>query len=170
LELVKRTTPSNGIGGLADFVDSGAVRGQGCFVHDPLEDPAIDRLMEYADQNGPTVVKAHCRMTPYLDQLIQEGKVVANPKQQIHSLAKILNVEVSDKLVDEILNVEAKRKSGQDNWMEFNQAKLTRYQNDMTQDQIELCNRKLGPWIEKFGYPLEAPCSVPGTQVDSIAS
>lgn len=231
-ELINRTTPANGNGGLVDFMNSGVVPGQGCFVHDPIENPSIDRLLEYARENGPTVVKAHCHMTPYLDQLIQDGKViatfahrdprdvllsaidcrnreiesgsnvrfsrfssfedsiplirnqcaraepwiahpqvhkfpyretVANPRQQIQSLADVLRVEVSDMLVDEILNVEAKRKSGQDNWMEFNQAKLTRYQNEMTEDQIELCDRELGPWIEKFGYQQEEPCSASAT-------
>lgn len=222
-EVINRTTPVNGNLGLADFINSGAVSGEGSFVSDPLDDQAVDRMMEFAAQNGPTVVKAHCHMTPYLAQMIHERKIlatfahrdprdvilsaidcrnreikngshvrfsrfssveaaipliryqcvraepwivhpkvlkmlyretVANPSRQIHSLAKALGVQISDTQVEEILKVEAENKSSQGNWMEFNQAKLERYQTEMSPAQIELCNRELGQWIEKFGYPI----------------
>lgn len=238
-ELINRTTPVNGNRGLADFIDSGAVSGEGCFVNDPLEDQAVDRMMEFAAQNGPTVVKAHCYMTPYLSQMIGEGKIlatfayrdprdvilsaidcrnreiksgsqvrfpgfssveaaipliqkqcvraepwivhpkvlkmqyrdtVANPNRQIHSLAKALGVQISDTQVEEILKIEAENKSGQSNWMEFSQAKLTRYPTEMSPAQIELCNRELGRWIEKFGYSIEESCSSSAVPIDSSAA
>ena len=238
-ELINRTTPTNGNRGLGDFVNSGAVRGQGCFIGDPLEDQALDRLVEYARQNGPTVAKAHCHMTPYLDQLIRDKKViatfahrdprdvilsaidcrdrevksggpvrfsrfssieaaiplisnqcvraepwiahpqvhnflyrdtVADPRRQIHSLAKTLEVEISDEHVDQILNIEAEKKSGQDNWLEFNQAKLTRYQTEMTPEQIEVCNQKLGQWIEKFGYKIDSQSAISAPQSKAPAA
>ena len=229
-ELIDRTSPTNGNSGLANFVNSGAVSGQGCFINDPLEDQDLDRLMEYADTNGPTVVKAHCHMTPYLDQMIREGNVlatythrdprdvmlsaidcrnreiqngtqvrfsrfssieasiplirnqcirsepwtahphvhkflyrdtVADPKRQIHALADALKIDIADTQVDDILSIEAGQKSANANWLEFNQAKLTRYQTEMAPAQIELCNQELGPWIEKFGYLIEEPCNTP---------
>ena len=238
-ELINRTTPTNGNRGLIDFVDSGAVPGRGIFIEDPLTDQSLDRLMDYARQNGPTVVKTHCHMTPYLDQIIREGKILAtyahrdprdvilsaidhrdrdiksgghvwfsqfssveasipsirgwclkaepwithpqvhnilyrdtvgDPRQQIQRLAEKLKVEISNKQVDAILSVEANRKSDKANWMQFNQAKLTRYQTEMTPAQIELCNREIGLWIEKFGYPIEGPCTASATQLDAPAA
>jgi hypothetical protein len=229
-ELINRTCSANGNRGVADFINSGAVRGQGRFVEDPVEDQALDRLMEFANVHGPTVVKTHCHMTPYLDRMIRERKIiatynhrdprdvilsafdcrnrelengsvprfsqfssieagiplireqcvrsepwivhprvhnflyreiVADPEKQIRSLATALEVEVSDTLVKEILEIEARNKSGHGNWMEFNEAKLARYHDEMTSDQIKLCNETLGPWIEKFGYQIDKPPMTP---------
>ena len=239
IQLVKRTTPNNGNEGLADFINSGAVAGQGQFVNDPVSDQALNQLMEYARQNGPTVVKAHCHMTEHLDQMIREGQIIAtfthrdprdvilsaidchdrevksggqmrfpmfssfeasvaamsrhcikadpwiahpqvhkfrytdtvsDSRQQIQNLARTLKVEVTDELVDDIMRVESEQKSNNTNWMEFNQAKLTRYPSEMSQAQIEVCNRELGPWIEKFGYSTEEPCSNPAVPIDSSAA
>lgn len=238
-ELINRTTPVNGNSGLIEFVNSGAVPGQGIFINDPLTDQSLDRLIEYARQNGPTVVKTHCHMTPYLEQMIREEKIVAtyahrdprdvilsaidhrareiksgghvwfsefssieasipsirslciraepwithpqvhkflyrdtvaDPRRQIHAIANTLKVKISDKHVDQILSVEAERKSGKANWMQFNQAKITRYQTEMTPAQIELCNREIGPWVEKFGYQIEESCNIPATQLDTSAA
>ena len=238
-ELIDRTTPANGHGGFHDFVNSGAIPARGNFIDDPIEDQTLDQLMEYARQNGPTVVKAHCLMTPYLDQMIRDKKILAtfahrdprdillsavdhrdrevkcggpvwfaefssieasipeiqvqcrraepwiahpqvhkflyrdtvsNPRRQIRSLAKTLGLEITDKDVDGILNIEAGEKSDKANWMQFNQAKLSRYQTEMSQAQIELCNRELGPWIETFGYPIEGPHPTTAAPLDAPAA
>ena len=239
VQLIDRTVPANGYKGLAEFIASGAVPGHAIFVADPLTDQTVDRLIEYADQHGPTVVKTHCHMTTYLDQLIREGKVlatyahrdprdvilsaidhrardiesggtvwfdefssveesikpmlglcvqampwiehpnvpkflyrdtVAHPDQQIRALAKHLKAEITEWDVEEILRIEAGGKTNSANWNQFNQAKATRYRREMTQNQIELCNRELGPWIEKLGYQVDDSDMTLSSSADSSAA
>ena len=75
--IVYHAHQNNGGAALRELTNSGEVPGADAFVDHPLTDEKIDRLLALAKNNGPTVVKVHCFLTPYLRQvLLQAGAMV----------------------------------------------------------------------------------------------
>ncbi len=81
---------------------------------------------------------------------LQYGDTVADPAGQIRRIANFLNIEPDEHLVKCLLELEKKsRKYGR---CEFNRGNLSRFSEEMTLDEIALCNDQLGDWIKRLGF------------------
>lgn len=76
-KLVYATHPKNGGAALRELTDSGELAGGGGYIAHPLTEEKIDRLIELAKNQGPTVVKVHCFLTPYLREVLESGDAMA---------------------------------------------------------------------------------------------
>ena len=73
-QLVEKLLSANAQQKLVELTASGELPGINEFVN-PLTPKVLDRLVRLADAFGPTVVKTHTPPTPYLQALIEQGKV-----------------------------------------------------------------------------------------------
>ena len=76
-QLIYNAHKKNGREALRNMVDSGEIEGTGGFVKHPVNEAKVDRLLTLAKQHGPTVVKVHCTLDPYLQQVLEQGDAVA---------------------------------------------------------------------------------------------
>lgn len=76
-QMIYDAHPTNGRTAVRELIDSGEVAGTGSFVDHPLTDEKIDRLLLLARNHGPTVVKVHCFLTPYLREVLKQGDAKA---------------------------------------------------------------------------------------------
>ena len=76
-KLVYAAHPKNGAKALRELTSSGEIKGSNAYMDHPVTEEKIDRLIELAKNEGPTVVKVHCYLTPYLKQVLESGDAVA---------------------------------------------------------------------------------------------
>ena len=76
-KLVYAAHSKNGARALRELTSSGAIKGANAFIDHPLTDEKIDRLIGLAKNEGPTVVKVHCYLTPYLREVLESGDAMA---------------------------------------------------------------------------------------------
>ena len=76
-QMIYDAHPTNGRAAIRDLTSSGDIAGTGSFVDHPLTDEKIDRLIKLAAKHGPTVVKVHCFLTPYLREVLNGGDALA---------------------------------------------------------------------------------------------
>lgn len=91
--------------------------------------------------------------------LFQYEEIVGDPEMQICRLADYLGLSVNQQKIDELIETErSRRKTG---WNEFNGAHRSRFESEMTESQIETCERKLGWWIERLGFKVSHSYEIP---------
>jgi hypothetical protein len=99
-----------------------------------------------------------CRMTcRWVDSglacVFRYTDVVAEPKQQLARLADYLQVPAKDEVLQRIVDDEQKRRARGRN--QFNRGALTRYHAEMDPRDICHCERRLGRYMRRLGYPTE---------------
>lgn len=76
-KLVYANSPKNGAQALRELTSSGEMDGANAYIDHPVTDEKIDRLIELARNEGPTVVKVHCYLTPHMKQVLEHGDAMA---------------------------------------------------------------------------------------------
>jgi hypothetical protein len=79
--------------------------------------------------------------------------LVSDPQQALVRLCSYLQVPVDQELIRRILAEERARRARGRN--QFNKGALTRYRDEMNEAEIRLCDRKLGRYLRRLGYPVE---------------
>ena len=78
--------------------------------------------------------------------------VVTDSVKALGQVREYLGWEASNDQLNEIVG---NRERGQaPGVLQFNTGKLTRFRDEMTEQEIDFCNRKLGTFIEQLGYEL----------------
>ena len=158
---------------LRKLIESGAIRTTFC-----LRDPR-DMLLSAIDHRGRSIregnpifqsftsvansinaVKWWCRMSQrWLESelacVFRYHDLITQPHTEIARLAKFLELKIDDVDIDKIIQQEKSiRQLGRN---QFNQGKLSRYRQEMTEAEIDLCNAELAEFIEALGYVVDEP-------------
>ena len=81
---------------------------------------------------------------------IAYSEVVKHPAEQIAKVAKLLDLDVDESMIQSLLECENKNRATGNN--EFNKGDLIRYPNEMTPEEIFMCDRQLGAYIRRLGF------------------
>ena len=73
-QLIRELHADNGCKFMEELIEAGELPGRGCFVQ-VLDESSIDKLLGVCRRYGPTVVKAHHELTPFLAELIRKSVV-----------------------------------------------------------------------------------------------
>ncbi len=82
--------------------------------------------------------------------ILRYSDLVADPIQTLARVREYLELEAADDLLREIVADRDRRRAA--GVLQFNTGKLTRFREEMTDDEIAFCNRKLGSYIDQLGY------------------
>lgn len=81
---------------------------------------------------------------------MQYSEIVTQPAGQISKIAKLLELDANSEWIQSLLEREnANRASGKN---EFNKGDLVRYPEEMTPEEIFLCDRRLAKYIQRLGF------------------
>jgi hypothetical protein len=78
--------------------------------------------------------------------------LVTDPVKTLDRVREYLALEASEEQLQEI--VTGRERGRAPGVLQFNTGKLTRFHEEMAKEEIDLCNRKLGSFIEQLGYEL----------------
>ena len=81
------------------------------------------------------------------------SEIVARPAAQIKRVAEFLGVETTAEFIDSLIAKENESRATGKN--EFNKGDLVRYKNEMTPEEIFMCDRELGKYILGLGYDVD---------------
>jgi len=134
---------------LLSLIDHGALnksRGGGVFEEHTNVENTLPKVMEIC-------VCAYTWFLSDLPCIFRYRDLVSQPHVEVGRLAKHLEIDASDEIIDRIVEKERrKREKGKDC---FNTGLLTRFRDEMSPDGIRLCNDTLGFYIEQLGYSLD---------------
>lgn len=88
---------------------------------------------------------------------LQYTDTVCDPAGQIRRIANFLDIKPDEHLIKCLLELE--RKSRGYGRCEFNRGNLSRFSEEMTLDEIALCNDQLGDWIKRLGFHCQPNCA-----------
>ena len=78
--------------------------------------------------------------------------LISNPQDEILRFCRLINLEVSKKVIDEI--IETYTGSPITGVRQYNTGKLLRYKEEMTMEEIKFCNNSLSYYIKELGYQI----------------
>jgi len=88
---------------------------------------------------------------------VQYESLIMDPLKQMERVAEFLGLDPSTETLKAIVNryVGSGNKNVVDaHRMHFNKGRADRYQEEMSEDELNRCNQALGPWLTKLGYSL----------------
>lgn len=134
---------------LLSLVDHGALnkaRGGGVFEEHTTVANTLPKVMEIC-------VCAYTWSQSDLPCIFRYRDLVSQAHVEIARLARFLGIDTDQKTIDAIVEKErCKREKGKDC---FNTGLLTRFRDEMSSDDIKLCNDTLGFYIKELGYSLD---------------
>jgi len=86
--------------------------------------------------------------------------MVAQPERQLRRLREHLGLDVDNAVIATLVRREREARRPRAN--QFSQGKLSRYREELSAEEIELCIRELGRYIVSLGYSLEDQTGVAG--------
>jgi hypothetical protein len=109
-------------------------------------------------QGGVAETRRWCRMAckwveSDLACVFRYADLVKTPEQQLVRLCSHLHIPANRTTIRQVLQAERGQRARGRN--QFNKGLPTRYVAEMNPAEIALCNRKLGRYMRRLGYPVE---------------
>jgi hypothetical protein len=134
---------------ILSLIDHGAMeraRGGTCFAEHTDVATTLPKVMEIC-------AFAHIWLESELSCVFRYQDLVLQPEVEIARLAGFIGIQVKQATIASLVDEE---RAGRKKWQNrFNTGLPTRFREEMSQDDIKLCNDTLGFYIKALGYPID---------------